>query len=509
LLDKTDIKPIIYEMSDSVGGICRTINYKGNRMDIGGHRFFSKSERILQWWQSILPLEKTSSKDEVEIQYQGKKRAVALSEDGPDPEEVDKVMLIRNRRSRIFYLRKFFNYPISLNLHTLRHLGLKHSIRILLSYLQTRLFPIKLENSLRDFMINRFGKELYLTFFRSYTQKVWGVPPRRIKAEWGAQRIKGLSLSKAVINQLKSLFFPESSIRQKSVETSLIEKFLYPKYGPGQMWEEVARKIKERGGEIHQNVKVSGMTAKDYKMTEVKTQDQISGKIKTQKTDFLFSTMPVKELIQCLDPSAPEEITTIAEGLVYRDFITAGLLLKKFKVTNGAKQRKQGHCPPDNWIYIQDGDVKVGRIQIFNNWSPYLVKDKNTVWVGMEYFCQESDELWGRANEEVLQLAVHELIHMGMIEKDDFLDGTVVRMPKAYPAYFGTYDYFDTIRNFTDRFENLFLIGRNGMHRYNNQDHSMLTAMAAVENIASGIKTKHNVWDINTEQEYQEENRKI
>lgn len=508
LLQRTAIEPIIYEMSNAMGGLARTVNYKGNRIDIGGHRFFSKSDRVMNWWTNILPLQSAPSKDDliINISYQNEKRSVNLQENGPDPEKIDRVMLIRNRLSRIFFLRKFFNYPVSLSLDTISNLGIIRIIKIIFSYAKVKLCPIKNELTLEDFFINRFGEELYKTFFRDYTEKVWGVPCNKIKAEWGAQRVKGLSITKTVLHALKSIISPDSKISQKNTETSLIEQFMYPKYGPGQLWEEVARIVKEKGGQIYTNYKVVGLRCNGNFVTEVDIQDEKTNELTTQKGDYFFSTIPIKELIRDFGKAAPQEISEIAEGLIYRDFITVGLLLKKLKVKNQTKIKTLNNIIPDNWIYVQEKDVKVGRLQIYNNWSPYLVKDPNTIWIGLEYFCNVGDEMWNKTDREFKEFAISELIKLDFIEKKEaVLDGTVIRMPNTYPAYFGTYDRFSLIREFTDKFENLFLIGRNGMHRYNNQDHSMLAAMVAVDNIVGRIKTKDNIWNVNIELEYHEE----
>jgi protoporphyrinogen oxidase len=501
-----NIKPVIYEASNYFGGIAKTVNYKGNRMDMGGHRFFSKSDRVMQWWLNILPLQAATSekKQTVNINYQNKTKSIAVSTAGPDPEKTDKVMLIRRRLSRIFFLRKFFDYPVALNWNTISNLGLVRMFKIVFSYLKVKVLPKKEEKSLEDFFINRFGKELYLTFFKDYTEKVWGVPCVEIAPEWGAQRIKGLSISKALLHFIKQIFSSKSSIEQKNIETSLIQQFLYPKLGPGQMWEEVAKIVKEQGAKVYLNNKVVGLKLANNKITEVKIKNIITGEIKIQTGDYFFSTMPVKELIESLEPPAPAEILTLAKGLMYRDFITVGLLLKKLKIQNETNIKASYSIVPDNWIYIQEPDVKIGRLQIFNNWSPYLVKDPNTVWIGLEYFCNEGDELWNKTDLEFIRFAIDELTKIGIIEKENVLDSTIVRVKKAYPAYFGTYDKFDVIKKFTDAIENLFLIGRNGMHKYNNQDHSMLTAMVAVENIINGVKTKDNIWSVNTEQDYHE-----
>ncbi|MBI3591359.1 MAG: NAD(P)/FAD-dependent oxidoreductase [Candidatus Melainabacteria bacterium] len=510
LLLKTDIQPIIYEMSGDIGGIAKTVNYKGNRIDMGGHRFFSKSDRVMQWWQNILPLAGAPSKDDLilNISYQNKNRAITLSENGPDPEKTDLVMLIRRRLSRIFFLRQFFDYPISLNLNTISNLGIVRIIRIGLSYIKVKFFPIKIEKSLEDFFINRFGRELYLTFFKDYTEKIWGVPCSTIKPEWGAQRIKGLSITKAIIHAVKSLLLRDKSIAQKNIETSLIEQFLYPKLGPGQMWEETVKIIKNKGGQICMHHRVIGIKLERDKVIEVTLLDESTGKIKTQKGDYFFSTMPVKELIECMGDLVPSDVYRVAQGLMYRDFITVGLLLKNLKIKNKTNLPSINDIVPDNWIYIQERDVKIGRLQIFNNWSPYMVKDPNTAWIGLEYFCNVGDELWNKKDDEFIKFAIDELCKIDIIEKENVLDSTIIRLRNTYPAYFGSYDQFNVIRQFTDKIENLFLIGRNGMHRYNNQDHSMLSAMTAVENIINGIKTKDNIWEINVEMEYHEEKSK-
>lgn len=470
LVHKTDIKPIILEATDDIGGISKTVNYKGNRIDIGGHRFFSKSEKVMKWWQNILPVE--------------------------DDAKEDKVMLIRNRLSRILFLRKFFSYPISLSFGTLKNLGFIRTVKIGLSYIKVRFFPIKKEKSLEDFIINRFGKELYNTFFKDYTEKVWGVPCSKIPSEWGKQRIKGLSVSKAIISALKSILPRNDSILQKKTETSLIQKFMYPKFGPGQLWEEVAKIIIEKGGEIHKGRKATEITHENGKILSVSVENVKNGEKSSFSGDYFFSTMPVKDLVIGFNPSLNDEIKKVANGLMYRDFITVGLLIDRFKNKEKLK---------DNWIYIQERDVKVGRLQVFNNWSPYMVKDKEKNWIGMEYFCNEGDYLWEKTDDEFVKFAIDEMVKINLLEKEDVIDSTILRMPKTYPAYFGTYDQFNTIKDAMNGFENLFLIGRNGMHKYNNQDHSMLTAITSVENILNGVTTKDNIWDINSEEQYHEE----
>lgn len=509
LQEKTGIKPIIFEATKHIGGISTTINYKGNRIDIGGHRFFSKSDRVMQWWGKILPLQGLRDKKTktVDISYQNKTSSVAVDPKGPNPDKTDEVMLVRGRLSRIYYLRSFFDYPVKLNIQTVKNLGIWRINKIMFSYIRARLFPIKNETSLEDFMINRFGRELYRTFFKDYTEKVWGVPCDEISAEWGAQRIKGLSVSKTILNAIKQ-FLPKSGagdISQKGTETSLIQQFLYPKYGPGQMWEVVAKRIKKHGGEIHMEHVVEQLKTKDNKISAVVVRDVKTGKKQEIKGDYFFSTMPVKNLVNSLDTNVPPKVKKIANGLLYRDFITVGLLMKKLKIKNETDIKTPNNVVPDNWIYIQERDVKVGRLQIFNNWSPYMVKDQKNIWIGMEYFVNEGDELWEKKDKDMMNFGIEELAKIDIIDKKDVIDGTVIHIPKTYPAYFGTYDQFPTLRKYVDKYENLFLVGRNGMHRYNNQDHSMLTAITAVENIASGYKGKDNIWDVNTETEYHEE----
>ncbi|MVT09638.1 NAD(P)/FAD-dependent oxidoreductase [Chitinophaga tropicalis] len=506
LLKRTDIVPVILEKSTDIGGISKTINYKGNRMDIGGHRFFSKSDRVMNWWLNILPAQQTTE-EQFTISYQNKSRQVAPG-DSVAAKDADKVMLIRERLSRIYFLRKFFTYPIQLSIDTLRKLGIGTTISILVSYLKAQASPRKPENSLEDFMVNRFGQTLYELFFRDYTEKVWGVPCHEIPAEWGAQRIKGVSIRKAVQHAVQAALKKKKKkgdISQKDTETSLIEQFLYPKLGPGQLWEEVARQVQEMGGTIHMLHDVIAVNTQDGKVTAVEAFDKVALQTIELKGDYFFSTMPVKELIGCLDANIPGNVREIAAGLQYRDFITVGILLKNLS----EQDKKTGKWKPlqlkDTWIYIQEKDVKVGRLQLFNNWSPYLVKDPNTAWVGMEFFCNETDDFWKMADTDIAQLAVRELQKIGLANNSDVLDTTVLRVEKTYPAYFGAYERFDEVKQYISDFPNLFLVGRNGMHKYNNADHSMLTAMVAVDNIIEGITTKDNIWSINTEQEYHEE----
>ena len=544
-LRNTDITSIVLEASQEIGGISRTIRYKGNRMDIGGHRFFSKSDRVMQWWMDLMPPETADA----QISYQGQQRVVAvpahlpeepplralgplthedaIDEDEdlgapgrdsetwvaatvPPPANSDLVMLIRPRRSRIYYLRKFFDYPITISAATLANLGPLRIFRIGASYVASRLKPIQKEKSLEDFLINRFGRELYLTFFKSYTEKVWGTPCDQISAEWGAQRIKGLSLTSALRHFLRKAFTRRlkaapGDISQKSTDTSLIERFLYPKFGPGQLWEHVAEKIVALGGEIHLGATVDSIETDPADPTQVLAVSAVSetGKRTRFAGDYVLSTMPMRDLTRAFAAAAvPANVREVAEGLQYRDFITVGILANKLDVAESTSGLIK-----DTWIYIQEPDVLLGRLQIFNNWSPYMVADPTKVWIGLEYFCYDTDPLWSMPDAALAAFAAAELQQIGILRTIEVLDAHVVRVPKSYPAYFGTYNRFDELRTWTDSFANLYLIGRNGMHKYNNQDHSMLTAMAVVDGIAAGHVDKVALWSINTEQEYHEERK--
>jgi protoporphyrinogen oxidase len=484
LLTRTRIKPIVLEKSDCMGGISRTVNYKGNRIDIGGHRFFSKSDRVMEWWLRMLPLQGSES-------------------GSADPATADRVMLLRSRKSRIYYLRRFFDYPISLSKDTLLKLGLWRTFKIGMSYIQSALFPLKPEETLEQFFINRFGRELYGTFFKSYTEKVWGVPCNRIGAEWGAQRIKGLSVWSTLIHALrKVLKGSRSDIGQKGTETSLIEQFLYPKFGPGQMWDEVARRIKEMGGEIRTGYRFERILTEGWRVLALLATDSATGRTETFHGDYFFSSAPVQELMRSFDVAPPQNVLEVSDGLVYRDFITVGLLVRSLRIHDDTPQGRK--LISDNWIYIQEPDVLLGRLQVFNNWSPFMVADPANVWLGLEYFCNQSDEIWSLSDDRMVAFATQELSKIGIIDATEVLDSTVLRMEKTYPAYFGTYDRFSEIRRHVDRYTNLFLMGRNGMHRYNNQDHSMLTAMMAVDDIIAGKTDKTGLWEVNTEMDYHE-----
>jgi protoporphyrinogen oxidase len=541
LLRRTDIKPVVLEASREIGGISRTVRYKGNRMDIGGHRFFSKSDRVMRWWIELMPPVADGVPPEADgettICYQGEERLVAVpvgqpehpplrgmgpltAEDAAEEEDLEKmygpghvepmvadapadpdlVMLIRPRKSRIYYLRKFFDYPITLTRTTLENLGAVRTVKVGMSYLRSRVSQIAPERSLEDFLINRFGRELYLTFFKSYTEKVWGTPCEAISAEWGAQRIRGLSLTTAVKHFVKKALRGETKeLAQKGTDTSLIERFLYPKFGPGQLWEHVAGLVVGGGGEVRCGWKVDRVCCERDRVVAIEAVNE-RGERELFEGDYFFSTMPMRDLVRAMDAPVPENVKEVSEGLEYRDFITVGLLVDRLKV-----KEPDGGLLKDTWIYVQESDVQLGRLQIFNNWSPYLVADVEKVWIGLEYFCYETDAIWKMPDEELKRFAIAEVAKIGILDAEDVCDAHVVRVPKTYPAYFGTYERFDELREFTDGFENLFLVGRNGMHKYNNQDHSMLTAMTVVDGLEEGCVDKAALWGINTEQEYHEE----
>jgi protoporphyrinogen oxidase len=412
-------------------------------------------------------------------------------------------MLVRPRVSRILFGGHFFDYPLKPSIKTLSKLGLIKTLKIGGSYGRARLLPVRPEATLEDFLINRFGHELYATFFRDYTEKVWGEPCNRIPAEWGAQRIKGLSITALVKHAVKSILGRSGDIAQKGTETSLIEQFLYPKYGPGQLWEKVAGLVEAQGGKVFYHTRVVGLHHDQERLNSVEVQ-HADGSSWTISGDYVFSSMPIRDLINGLSPQAPEEVKRIAQGLPYRDFITVGLLLNRLRLGGNVTGRELYASVPDNWIYVQEPEVKVGRIQIFNNWSPYMVADPDTIWIGLEYFVNEGDALWSLPDQEMFQLAVDELVKIRVIDRADVLDHIVIRMPKTYPAYFGTYERFSEIRDYLTQIRNLYPLGRNGMHRYNNQDHSMLTAMTAVDGILSGTDVREALWSINAEQDYHE-----
>lgn len=488
---------VVLEESRSIGGLSRTVDYGGNKMDIGGHRFFSKDLRIMNWWKELMPLQGKPAYDDKRL---GRKKK--LSPGGPDPEEEDRVLLLRQRVSRIYYNKKFFDYPVSLKPATIINMGLLQTIKAGFSYLLSCVKSLP-EDSLENFYINRFGKVLYSMFFKSYTHKLWGRSPKEISPDWGAQRVKGLSI-RALLSDCFSKMLPNSENRR--VETSLIEEFLYPKYGPGQMWELAAKEIEKRGGRIIKGVRVDEILCRDNMVCGVGCALQ-DGSRREFATDILLSSMPLKDLADAMGDVIPRSVKAVADGLPYRDFVTIGILVEGLTLKNNTKISTLNQLIPDCWIYIQDAGVKMGRIQIFNNWSPYMVSDiEFKVWIGLEYFCNEGDELWNMTEKQWVVMASEELVKMGILENcGAVLDYHMEKIKKAYPAYFDTYKDIEVLKTCLDGYENLYCIGRNGQHRYNNMDHSMATAMEAVENIVTGKRTKENVWGVNTEKEYHEQ----
>ena len=491
LLKSKEYEVVVLEATDSIGGISKTVEYNGNRMDIGGHRFFSKDERVLKYWKKYMPIQGKDSYDDKKLA-----RSKKLSVNGPDPEVDDKVMLIRNRVSRIYYLKKFFDYPLTMKKETFINMGLARTIEAGCSYLKS-VFLKRKENSLEDFYINRFGNVLYNMFFEKYTEKLWGRHPSQISADWGAQRVKGLSVSTLIKNAIVK--------NEKRIETSLIEEFWYPKYGPGQFWEIVAANIINQGGSILKQHKVSKINVKNNRILSVVC--NVNNKPVEIQGDIFLSSMPLKDLICGMNQNVvPDEILEIAKGLPYLDFQTVGVLVNKLKIKNETKIKTLSDIVPDCWVYVQEPDVKMLRFQIFNNWSPYMVKKpEETVWVGLEYTCIENDEYWNMTDEDFCRFAVNELTKIGIINQEDVLDTHREKVIKAYPAYFDTYNRIDEVITFVNHFDNLYCIGRNGQHRYNNMDHSMLTAIEAVNIIDQNIKNKDTIWNINTEQTYHEE----
>ncbi|MEG3957048.1 NAD(P)/FAD-dependent oxidoreductase [Microcoleus sp. herbarium2] len=443
-LVKQGIVPVVLEKGDKVGGIARTETYKGYRFDIGGHRFYTKVEAVQQLWQEVLG------------------------------NEFIKVP----RLSRIFYRGKFFNYPISA-FNTLFNLGIIESTLIMLSYLKVRIWPLREEQTFEQWVINRFGERLYKTFFKTYTEKVWGIPCSEIQADWAAQRIKGLSLTTAIINAL----FGSNDTK------TLIKEFDYPALGPGMMWEKFAEAVENKDGKVYLDTKVISWEREGNKIKSITAEH--NGELVQYSADNFITSMPISALVARMKPQPPEEVLHAARSLKYRDFLIVSLIVDSKDLF------------PDNWIYIHSPEVKVGRIQNFKNWSAALVPDASKSCLGMEYFCSVGDEIWEMSDAELVELATRELVGLGLATTADVEDGVVIRQPKAYPVYDGEYrEHLRVLEGFLKGIENLQTIGRNGMHRYNNQDHSMLTGMLAVRNI---LGEKHDLWDVNTERSYYED----
>jgi len=502
----------VLEASGDIGGLSKTVRYAGNRIDIGGHRFFSKSEWVMQWWVDMLPVADRSEPESLQpesghalLAYQGQTSRVALDEVQRGKGEA--VMLVRDRLSRILFAGKFFDYPLKLNVETAWKLGILRCMLFGLSYAKAHLFPRKPELTLEDFFINRFGTRLYHQFFREYTEKVWGRACTQISADWGAQRVKSLSIGKALLYAVKQMVAPRS--QRQAEQTSLIEHFLYPRLGPGQMWETVADKVRQMGVTIRMHETVTRLVRSAGAITEVEVRDT-TGVAHVIKADQVISTMPVRELVQGLSgtgaDAVPADVREIAGNLEYRDFITVGLLYTRLARKDNRGMAGRADIP-DNWIYVQEPGVKVGRVQVFNNWSPYMLAKPGQVWVGLEYFCSEGDALWSMSESDLVELGKREMAEIGLAHESDYLDGVAIKIPKAYPGYYGSYEQFPIVRSFLDSIPNLFLIGRNGMHRYNNQDHSMLSAKSAVDCIISGSTDKSAIWAINVDDAYHEEKK--
>lgn len=484
----------VFEESGDFGGISKTVDYKGNRMDMGGHRFFSKVPEVNEWWENMLPLQGAPTKDDIMLS-----RPMPLKEGGPDPEKVDRVMLRRHRVSRIYFLEKFYDYPISMKMETFKNMGFVRTMQVGFSYIGAMLHKLP-ENNLENFYINRFGRKLYSMFFEYYTENLWGRHPSEIDASWGNQRVKGLSVT-AIIKDIFGKIFKK---KNRKVETSLIEEFSYPKLGPGQLWEVTASEVEKAGGTILKHARVVSVT-KDANNHLTGLTYEKDGQQIFMEGDVIISSMPLKDLVGGMN-DVPEKEAAIAAGLPYRDYMTVGVLVPKLNLVNKTDIRTVSNIVPDCWVYVQERKVKMGRFQIYNNWSPYMIKDlENTVWVGLEYFVNEGDEYWTMKDEDFSAFAVEEMVKMGLIDKaEDVLDTHVERVKKAYPAYFDTYDEIDTLVDYLKTIDNLYCVGRNGQHRYNNIDHSMCTSFEAVKNILGGIASKDNVWNVNTEKEYHE-----
>ena len=495
LLTKSkDIEVTVFEESDCFGGISKTVEYKGNRMDMGGHRFFSKIPEVNEWWDKMLPMQGHPTYDDILL-----KRPMPVQKGGPDPEKENRVMLTRHRISRIFFDDKFYDYPISLKPETFKNFGLLTTLKVGFSYLGS-IFHKRPEDNLENFYINCFGKKLYSMFFEYYTENLWGRHPSEIDASWGAQRTKGLS----IFGIIKDFFGKLFKVKNRKVNTSLIEEFKYPKLGPGQLWDVTAEEVVKLGGTIIKHAKVTKLHKNENNVLTSLTYE-LDGEEHTMEGDYFISSMPIKDLVGGMN-DVPADPARIAAGLPYRDYMTLGVLVPKLNLQNKTDIKTVGNIVPDCWVYVQDRRVKLGRFQIYNNWSPYMIKDlEHTVWIGLEYFVNEGDEFWIMPEEEFSKLGVEEMVKLGLISSaDEVIDTHMERVKKAYPAYFDTYEEMDTLVDYLKTIDNLYCVGRNGQHRYNNIDHSMCTSFETVKNIVSGVKDKSNIWNVNTEQEYHE-----
>ncbi len=487
----------IFEETSVFGGISRTVNYKGNRMDMGGHRFFSKVPEVNEWWDHMLPMQGSKSFDDILLN-----RDSYIKEGGPDPEKVDRVMLTRHRVSRILFDDKFYDYPISLKPETFKNFGFITTIKVGFSYLKS-IFHKLPEDNLENLYVNSFGRKLYSMFFEYYTENLWGRHPSEIDASWGKQRTKGLSIFGIIKDYFGKLF----KVKNRKVNTSLIEEFKYPKLGPGQLWDVTASEVERLGGTIIKNARVVKLHKNKDGVLDSLVYEK-DGKNVEVKGDVFISSMPIKDLVGGMN-DVPDEPARIAKGLPYRDYMTLGVLVPRLNLVNKTSLKTVSNIVPDCWVYVQDRRVKMGRFQIYNNWSPYMIKDlKNTIWIGLEYFVSEGDEYWNMSDEEFSKFAVDEMVKLKLIDgADQVIDTHREKVKKAYPAYFDTYSEIDTLTAWLNTIPNLYCVGRNGQHRYNNIDHSMMTSFEAVKNIVSGTTDKSNVWNVNTEKEYHEESK--
>lgn len=487
LIDETDIKPIIIEQDSVVGGISKTVFYDGCGTDIGPHRFFTKSSDVMNFITDFLPLQGKPAKDDILLNRN------FVQTDGSDPENEDLVFLKRRRFSRIYYLKKFFDYPISLKPKLFLNLGFVRTMKIGFSYIKS-CFVKRNEVSLEDFMINHFGKVLYELFFEKYTQKVWGKHPSEIPKDWGSQRIKGVSLFKIL---LKAVLAPFNVILKRETERSLVEEYYYPKYGAGQLWSLMAEKIVKSGGEIRFNSKAEKFYNDGKRIYSV-----VLNNGEEIKADYLISSMPIKDLISGMQ-YVPNTVQNIASNLEYRNYILVSLIASKINLKNDTNYPTVNNIAPDSWIYMQEEDIKAGRIHIMNNFTPYVIDDfKNKVVINLEYFCSEGDEFWTKSQEDMINFGISELKKLNIIKKEDILQSKYIALEKAYPAYFGAYKDFDVIKDYLNKFDNIYCIGRNGQHKYNNMDHSILSGLNVVYAIKTGNPTI--LWDVNTESDYQE-----
>ncbi len=480
-----DYDVTIMEATGVVGGIARTVNHNGNLMDLGGHRFFTNSEEVKNWWEEILAKQGQPAKDDRIL-----KRTINTAPGGPDPEFEDDVMLVRKRVSSIHYNDSFLEYPVKFNGNTVKALGFGQAAKAGFSYLESSVFKKK-EDNLENYFLNHFGKSLYQSFFEGYTEKLWGRHPSQISAEWGAQRLKGISVSSILKDKSNKKKNPNAV-----EDAEFGEEFLYPKYGPGQLWNLAARKFTDLGGRIRFRCKVTGIETENNVIKGVRC--EFDGQEFVEPADIIISSMPIKELILSMK-GVPFSVEDVAKGLPYRDLVVLGLLVPHLKIKNTSKIKTLNGLIPECWIYVQDSSVKVGRIQIYNNWSPYLLqKPEENVWIGLEYSCTEGDYYWNQSDIQWQKLAVEELSKLGILESNvAVLDFNKVMVPKAYPAYFDSYNRFDEIKNFLDNYPNLYCVGRNGQHRYNNMDHCMMTSFETVKTILAGKTDKTKVWNVN------------